>query len=823
LWVVILGAIGAVWWQGGRYLYDSEVAILPTDSSAPWIVYPNSPRTNIHLAADLDTRFRRSVTLAAMPDQASLHWRGFRRLVIEINGQAIPKSTGNWKIVQSVDVLPFLHVGENVIEITVTNHRAPAVLSAKLVLPDRVVSTDSSWQASIAGSSWRAARRAAAAMDTDQLTPDFPPVAPWQAILNHRTALLIYAALSLLVMMLHMRIGIQIDQRFVTWSLLIAAGLWAALFINNAPMLGVIGHDARFHMDYIQYILDHGRLPSVDQGAQMFQPPLYYMISAGLLQACGLSTVNETAIYVLRMQAVVFGIAHLLLIGVGLRLLMPRQFGKQLIGIVVAAFMPLHLYSFQYPTNELLAATLTTGALVLALRFVQHDAPSMKLGIALGACIAAALLTKTTPIIACVLILTAVVGRSITLKHQWRASSGSACAAMGVCLLGCGWYYLYIYRQYGKLLMTGWGPVGEPTWWSDPGVCTIDFFTRVGRSLIMPIFSGFYSFADGYYSTLFGDGLIGGRVALLGSVAWDMTLISAGYVLALPVAGAMIVGGGIYTWRWLRRPDASSFIMLSLPLAMIAAMVYLSTRTPNYGHSRAAYAMGAMLPICALAAQGLYGLMHRHAVARWILITLLSVWVVNSYASYWIVRGSPDALAYRAWYSVSKPQHLQRTRRDLHNVLTRDPKHLLARITLVRMASLQGHHDITTNVLRNLQQDYPQAASIRLWLAHEAQAMQQFDLAEQHYKIAIELNPDDGHAHDAYASLLIQQKRVDRAIDHLRKALHSLNDNPQVHAQLADAYVISGQNDPAAYHRDIARLLKKAHQRAVADMEGQSP
>ena len=64
--------------------------------------------------------------------------------------------------------------------------------------------------------------------------------------------------------------------------------------------------------------------------------------------------------------------------------------------------------------------------------------------------------------------------------------------------------------RFGTPLLINGGLLSGFTWWQDPGYHTTPDYLRFGRSLMNPLFSGFAGFADGIYSTLWGDGLCGG-------------------------------------------------------------------------------------------------------------------------------------------------------------------------------------------------------------------------------------------------------------------------------------------------------------------------
>jgi uncharacterized membrane protein len=74
----------------------------------------------------------------------------------------------------------------------------------------------------------------------------------------------------------------------------------------------------------------------------MYQPPLYYCIAAVILSLCKLSTNDPASVLVLRALGAFFGIAQFALIFLTLRLLFSAR--TALVGLLLAAFLPMHLY-----------------------------------------------------------------------------------------------------------------------------------------------------------------------------------------------------------------------------------------------------------------------------------------------------------------------------------------------------------------------------------------------------------------------------------------------------------------------------------------------
>ncbi len=68
-----------------------------------------------------------------------------------------------------------------------------------------------------------------------------------------------------------------------TWAILLGAlviGTWLRwIYVEGTPAT-LRAHDFQGHMDYLGFVLEHGRIPTATQGFQGYQPPLYYFIAA---------------------------------------------------------------------------------------------------------------------------------------------------------------------------------------------------------------------------------------------------------------------------------------------------------------------------------------------------------------------------------------------------------------------------------------------------------------------------------------------------------------------------------------------------------------
>ena len=203
---------------------------------------------------------------------------------------------------------------------------------------------------------------------------------------------------------------------------------WILIFVNNAPSLWIgDGFDAEGHVPYIQFVLDHGALPAADQGWSMFQPPAYYLAAAAMLKLVGLSTRDPGAGEALRMLGLVIGIAQLLLVHGCLGRILPGQTRARAVGLIVAACVPLQLYTFQYVGNDGLAAMLATAVVYAGLRILASDRASAGAHAWLGALMGAAVLAKLSALVVVAVVFLVIVGNRV------RDRSPAIAWAIGQC------------------------------------------------------------------------------------------------------------------------------------------------------------------------------------------------------------------------------------------------------------------------------------------------------------------------------------------------------------------------------------------------------
>ncbi|MGD0745858.1 MAG: glycosyltransferase family 39 protein [Verrucomicrobiota bacterium] len=649
---VLLTVAGGLWWMCAR---SDGIAFLPARSGAAWIVDPQPQDAMPQHAVPIKAVFWHTFTLDTPPAGATLAVCAFKSAGVIINGQTsgqLMLAGGKWKLPTTADVTGLLRAGTNEISVCVTNSLGPPALWLRLQIDGTVRGTDERWQVSLAGDEWQNARRAT---QSPTLQPGNLLYGSEQTMDSAKRVWPVMAMLCAASLVLVLGVSRWIRQRgepapapasapsakLIYGLFIIVVIARTALFINNLPQLPrFMGFDAKAHEQYIQFIQEKHALPLPKDGWEMHQPPLYYLFSAALLDVCGYSVPDDDAAFVLRGVNGAVGLIHCWLALLCFRLLFPKRLSAQAVGLLVAAFLPPHLYLSQYVTNEPLAGLLVTVSFYFCLRALRAERASVWLHAGIGVALGAAMLTKSSALLA-VPLLTAALGLRLLARRNhsprdWLESVGVVVLSL---LFVCGWHYGHIWAHFGRPIVGNWDKDVGFSFWQDPGFRTSAYYFRFGQVLVSPLFSAFHSFGDGICSTLWGDGLASGVGNLIFRPPWNYDLMNAGYLLGFAVSLLAIAGLVVSLAKFIRKPKLEWFMVLGLPFAFFLGILYMSLRVPFMSEAKAFYAFPALVPFSALVAVGWNRLGQKYRAVRTALWVVLLVWAMTVYAAFWI-RGS---------------------------------------------------------------------------------------------------------------------------------------------------------------------------------------
>src|SRR5262249_55493666 len=196
-------------------------------------------------------------------------------------------ATSNWKNTNDIEVSGFLQIGKNTIEARVFNDDGPAALWFRLRADAFQLRSDSTWEASIAGSAWRPAALATA--------PRFPRLGnllaggetTFAVLRKIWPAWIALAIAAVFLVSLARRLASSCSE--ISWrkigSLLGVAGVAGPVLFgkNNLLLPPPPAYDPTDHIEYIKYTRGRHALPLPKGGYKFFKPPLYYALSTAAL------------------------------------------------------------------------------------------------------------------------------------------------------------------------------------------------------------------------------------------------------------------------------------------------------------------------------------------------------------------------------------------------------------------------------------------------------------------------------------------------------------------------------------------------------------
>jgi tetratricopeptide (TPR) repeat protein len=783
---------------------NPAINFLPGDRRAEWIVFPTAVDARGHGLAGVDATFHQEFVLNDQPANARLNVRAMQRAEIKLNRSPVAfRSPRNWKENTTLDVSNQLHAGSNDIEVRVFNKTGPPALWLTLIADQSTLRSDGTWEASIAGSVWYQAALASAAKIPCCGNPVAGGTGTFDALEKNWQFWLILVVIGCVVTATWNTLIKKSPAQRVELILVIAfAGLWLLLFCNNTRLLPFhTGFDSPAHLKYIDYIQTHRALPLPTEGWEMYQPPLYYLIGAGTLSACKLSIDDPASVIVLRLLGLFFGVSQFVLVFLSVRLLLPGR--NALFGLLLAAFLPMHLYLAHYVTNELLAAVLVTLSLYLCLRLLKSQTPSASQFCWIGLALGAAMLAKATALLLLPIVVAAIAGRLISIRALIANSLRNLCLLLVVCFAVCGWYYMWIWAKFGTPLVGNWDVITGFRWWQDPGYHTLADYIYFGRSLTHPFFSSFARFADGIYSTLWGDGLCGGLSSL--TLAWNQNAMAAGYLWSLIPTALVVAGSAIALVRFIRKPSSELFLLIGFSAVIAFALVFITLKVPNYSLAKAFYGLSILTPLCFFGATGWEAVTHRRARFRIVLGVIVLVWAMNSFAAYWII--------------PSEQQHLYAAR-----TLARAGKIDLASVEAMRAveanpaaAAARGFHALTLSELGHDEEAIKEAeraiemspadSAVHLQLAISVKRNDaERTIAEA--SRAIELGPQNAQAYEFLMNCLLKLRRYNEAAQVGREWLAVSPYELAPHSALASALFETGDVASAAQHLGYVMMLR---------------
>ena len=641
-----------------RALHDPAQAVLLNEGGAEWIRWDEPPFPGAHWSRNRSTSFRVELEIGAVPERAILAVKAFRSWGIFINQKRLERGAREpapWIRAERVDLAPVLRPGRNELVLTVDNANGPPALLA--YSEDLDLFTDATWMALSGAGPWSPA---AAIVPHPSFPISREVGTSASGLLASLPELALVFALGCAASWLLGRSGRTLRADRLRFLLLGAFGLLCA---NNIARIGVgVGFDVRSHYEYIAYITQYGRLPLADDGWQMFQPPLFYLLCAPLFELLPSFTTMANTLLALRVVPMLCGLGLIEICFRASRIAYPDRNDLQLIGTLVGGLLPMNLYISQVVGNEPLAGLLTALLVCLALRLaaareeVSPVRASMRLGLVLGL----AVLAKVTAVIL-VPVLLLLIG-SLTLPRRggrraeawregayrgraWREAARAGAGLLLVAAGVAGWYYARNWIVLGRPFVGGWATDRGHTWWQDPGFRVPADLLSFGESLVHPVYSSAHGFWDGLYASFWLDGHLSAVRSFANAPPWSIDHMLSMALLSIPMTLALALG---IARAFSMAPGPARRVgrlAVACVATYLAAMLALYVRVPSYSAVKATYALG-LAPCFALLIASGFAPLARGRLGRALVSGYLCSWGAIGYLAFFASweEPSPDLL-----------------------------------------------------------------------------------------------------------------------------------------------------------------------------------
>lgn len=629
---IVLIIIGAMI-DSAYFLKNPEIPLLPPSQGGPWIRV-NRPMSLIPYRDPSATGyFRKQFSVPDHYRDITLAVTAFRKVSVSIDGTPLQLSTpSSWKEpIRFIIPSQILAPGRHELTLEVTNRMAPPLFQLSSDLPG--LESVEGWESSPFGNEWRPALTAddRSGVEIRSMFPTVP-----DGVRNSLPFLIPILVGTFILAATKPRFAVRITSPGAVRLLLLA--LWLILGVNNMFKLpNNMGFDVQHHLEYISYLLDFHRLPLASEGSQMFQPPLYYLLSAFLYGVLQSFLPPLLAVSLLRIVPLVCALLMVEICYRLLRELFPERNDLQSIGLFIGGLLPMNLYMCQFVGNEPLTAMMTSLLLLLTIKVYRRTTPvRMKDALILGVVGGLAILAKVTPFLLvfdmCVVIV------FVPKKEQETISRRIKTVALFLLTTGivAGWFFIRNWIEFGKPFIGGWDPSRNIVWWQDPGYRLTSDFYSFGEALRQPVYAAFNGFSDAIYSTFWSDGYLSGKAIFMAKPAWNYFHLAASVAFSVVPATLMVIGLAITLWRSNQR-EWWPFTFLAISIGTyVAALLNLYAALPIVSTGKASYTMGLTPGYAAMAAVGASVLIQKKGIHP-VFISLLVTWGVMTYSGFFVI------------------------------------------------------------------------------------------------------------------------------------------------------------------------------------------
>lgn len=258
------------------------------------------------------------------------------------------------------------------------------------------------------------------------------------------------------------------------------------------------------HVEYIQRVARTGKPPTAVDGWEMFQPPLYYYLSALVYRIVGGDATPESALKAVQYFSCLVGVGLTAVAWAFARRFCRRDSEEPLIAVLFAAFLPMSLYMNPLITNEVFSATVIGAVGYGLIRWLYSEKDSIGRALLAGIFAGVALLSKYTGLFVGVAGAGALGFRALA---KGRVRDGIRLGIYGIsALAACGWFYIRNLSLFGDPFIGNWDEASGFHYEQNPSYRTWEFYLGFGSVFFHhPERSRWTTFLDGNYGSMWAD------------------------------------------------------------------------------------------------------------------------------------------------------------------------------------------------------------------------------------------------------------------------------------------------------------------------------
>ncbi len=558
-------------------------------------------------------------------------------LAVSINGQPIPVVPARtWKSGHTLNLAPYLIAdSSNELQIRVSGMEGPPAL---LVEGPRAIRSGIDWQVALSSEPDKREQAVIALQGESQLMGKYNPLRTSSKFPFYLTGFLLYCLLIIYALIpLRLKPWMKSADRWMdTWvnqrspatkshcnRFLRQHGfcLLLMLIVAVVQLHNVIDYphtrshfDWKGHVDYIQYVAQHWRVPNPTDGWEMFQPPLYYFSSALIYKIFGGISAEPASLKAVQVYTTLIGLGNIGLAWWMLWMLFPDRPRRRNLGFSVVAMLPMNFYMNAMISNEIFSGGIIGLAIFLAVRYGFREKLRWRDAFLIGLGCGLALLSKYTGLFILLSTMFLLLLRMINRRGNWRWGL----LLVTVTLALCGWFYARNLMLFKDPFIGNWDPASGFHYEQHPGYRTFGFYTRFGSLFFhLPEYARWSSFWDGKYASMWmdthGTFLNPGdrRTQILGTqILW----------LALLPATAILVGFGkaVKSLLW-REWDHPYLILVLTSVLTVISLISFTMEVPTYSTIKAFFFLSLISSLGVFAALGLDTMCLQLGRLRWLL------------------------------------------------------------------------------------------------------------------------------------------------------------------------------------------------------------